>query len=143
MGIYLEADSKGERLGTKGKADKLIADGAVEIPLDQLVWQPFLVCVVDNGPFEGAAFAYSAREYMVFKTDRTLRPKRWLRAEAACKANFQAKTIEEMWHEVRSIPEPEKSFTMVYQSREEFDARMRRLLGDDVAILHMEDFPSE
>ena len=37
-----------------------------------------LICVVDNGAFEAAAFCYSAREFEDFTEPSDSRPKEWL-----------------------------------------------------------------
>lgn len=54
----------------------LINDGAnpIQPPIE---WQEGLVCVVDNGAFEAAGYAYSVNEMEVFKASDG-RPKQWL-----------------------------------------------------------------
>jgi hypothetical protein len=37
-----------------------------------------LICVVDNGPFEAAAFVYSEDEFHVTADPRDVRPKYWV-----------------------------------------------------------------
>lgn len=37
-----------------------------------------IICVVDNGPFEAAAFCYSPQELTYFKQDSSGRPRTWL-----------------------------------------------------------------
>ena len=37
-----------------------------------------LICVVDNGPFEAAAFCYSEEEFKVFNSPTDTRPKDWI-----------------------------------------------------------------
>lgn len=81
MGFYLEQNSQGERLLSRNKADQLLDDGAEEIYTseDNLVWQPNLVCVVSNGVFDAAGWAYNRREMEAFKaTPHDQRPRRWL-----------------------------------------------------------------
>ena len=36
-----------------------------------------LICVVNNGPFEAAAYCYNEQEFLAFKNDGT-RPKKWI-----------------------------------------------------------------
>ena len=75
MGYYINHISTGKALHAIGKADALIADGAVEVSGDEFV--PNMICVVDNGIFEAAAYAYDEDEYNVFKRPDG-RPKQWL-----------------------------------------------------------------
>lgn len=95
MGLYLEVDSKGEPLGTRTKANKLIADGAEEITTTP-TYQKNLVCVVDNGPFEAAAFCFSRREFTAFFTSQNDgRRYRWLVAtKEQMQCNFRPITLE-------------------------------------------------
>ena len=77
MGYYIQTDSP------KAKANALIAEhGAIlldkapkwaDIPTDKAV-----ICVVDNGPFEAAALAYSADELEVFSSPDPRRRRQWL-----------------------------------------------------------------
>lgn len=50
MGRYINITSTGKELSWR-KAQELINDGAKQIP-EPSVWNPNLVCVVDNGVFE-------------------------------------------------------------------------------------------
>jgi len=79
MGKYINKNSKGESAPAYGKAAFLIADGA-EIVESELkgVFQPNLVCVVNNGPFDAAAYAYSEGEMEAFNDSGDYRPKTWL-----------------------------------------------------------------
>jgi len=96
MGLYIEMNSKGQDWPSpKGRADFLIADGAVEIKLEDLKWQPFLICCVENPMFDAAGFAYNAKEFIVFRDDNSPHPRRWLVSEAICRANFSVETINE------------------------------------------------
>lgn len=83
MGYYINVDSKGNPLPATGKARALIQDGAVSISSPD-EFQPNLVCVVLNGPFDAAAFAYSNEEYEYFLTvPGDTRTKQWLLYEHA------------------------------------------------------------
>ena len=77
MGRYVNKTSRGA-VGTSAlaKFDAIVADGGKEIKTPK-EFQPNLVCVVDNGMFGAAAYAYSPREMEVFKMPDG-RPKRWL-----------------------------------------------------------------
>lgn len=75
MGFYINTTSKGVELPRNNKADYLILDGATEV---KAVFQPNLICVVENGQFEAAGYAYSEAEFEVFNDPQDPRPKRWL-----------------------------------------------------------------
>jgi len=68
MGLYINVDSKGNALGSSyaQKCSALEADGAVTIVPSVMTFQEGLVCVVDNGMFAAAAYAYSEREMEEF-----------------------------------------------------------------------------
>ena len=87
MGYYIQVPKN------KGKAEQLaqihgamILPGAPEsfskVPVDKA-----LICVVDNGPFEAAAFCYSEQEFKEFSSPDSLsRPSRlrtWLLMDRA------------------------------------------------------------
>jgi hypothetical protein len=80
MGYYINQSSK-RILPGKGKADALIEDGdAIDIdvvPTSIPTHNAAIVCVVDNGAFDAAAYAYSNDELQVFLHPDP-RPKRWL-----------------------------------------------------------------
>ena len=65
MGKYVNNTSKGTQLPAVGKAQLLIEDGATEVDGETFVEN--MICVVDNGAFEAAAYAYSESEYKEFK----------------------------------------------------------------------------
>lgn len=78
MGRYINVDSKGNMLPTQRKAAALMQDGAIQIPSDNVEFQPNLVCVVENSYFDAAAYAYSESEMNEFKRPDG-RHKTWLR----------------------------------------------------------------
>lgn len=83
MGYYINQDSNGNHIGTSfsQKVTNLIADGAVKIntPTE---WEEGLVCVVDNGLFAAAAYAYDEREMQAFQNTNG-RPFQWLKFDKA------------------------------------------------------------
>jgi hypothetical protein len=83
MGKYLNQDLTGSPLGARGKATSLRLSGAELIPtptnLDQYPGKG-IICVVENGGFDAAAWAYSQDELNEFsKSDG--RAKTWLTAD--------------------------------------------------------------
>lgn len=76
MGRYINQDSKGNPLPPLGKAQHLIEDGAVKI-LAPLSYEPNLVCVVNNGTYQAAAYIYSDGELQEFSREDG-RSKIWL-----------------------------------------------------------------
>ncbi len=77
MGKYLNVDSKGKSLGSSymAKVVNLMEDGAVEV--SDTIFQDNLVCVVNNGMFAAAGYAYDEGEFEEFKHNDG-RPKTWL-----------------------------------------------------------------
>jgi hypothetical protein len=72
MGNYINQNSKGENLGASfnEKCESLESDGAVKIEHGtKIIFQPNLVCVVNNGIFAAAAHAYSEMEMKCFLED--------------------------------------------------------------------------
>lgn len=84
MGKYINTDSNGNDLPNRGKVSILVKDGA-EIIGNQNCIPDFctdMVCVVDNGIFEAAGYAYDEREFNVF-TYPDGRPKIFLKYKHA------------------------------------------------------------
>jgi len=77
MGYYINEDSKGNLIGTgfSEKIKSLTNDGAKLIP-KPTEFTDGLVCVVDNGFFAAAAYAYSESEMNEFLN--TTRQTQWL-----------------------------------------------------------------
>lgn len=79
MGFYIECPD------CKGKAKYLIDNfGAEKLVLMDQIEKSFreghdVVCVVDNGMFEAAAFCYSLNEINAFCDPTDFRPKTWLK----------------------------------------------------------------
>ncbi len=77
MGYYIN-NINGALLPSIGKAQAILSliDGAKKIPPPDR-FQADLVCVVVNGPFDAAAYAYSTEEMEVFLQEKR-RPTQWL-----------------------------------------------------------------
>jgi hypothetical protein len=80
MGKYVNQDLTGTPLGARGKASALLASGAKIIPTpSNLSEHPgkAIICVVENGGFDAAAYAYSQGELEEFAWDDG-RAKTWM-----------------------------------------------------------------
>jgi len=80
MGKYVNVNLKGNPLHARGKATELVQSGAERIEEPELFNQhegKAILCVVENGPFDAVAFAYSQGELEEFKRPDG-RPKTWL-----------------------------------------------------------------
>lgn len=84
MGYYIQVPHN------QGKAQQLVAiHGAkiIERPINfaDVPKDMAIICVVDNGPFEAAGFAYDEQEFEAFKSDfgRFQRPRTWLLMDRA------------------------------------------------------------
>lgn len=75
MGYYINENSKGKTLEVQGKAKGLVADGAKIVSGEEFVED--LICVVKNGLFEAAGYAYNEAEWKIFSQDDG-RLKLWL-----------------------------------------------------------------
>jgi len=75
MGKYINTNSKGEVLPTINKAKELIKDGAKMVSDEKFLEN--MVCVVENAWFDAAAYAYSEKEFLLFK-EPDGRKKTWL-----------------------------------------------------------------
>lgn len=76
MGYYIDGP-------TKGKAKHIRENHNAElvfhlVPPSQLPPGKALICVVDNGFFEAAAYCYDDKEYEAFHDKHDVRPKTWL-----------------------------------------------------------------
>ena len=60
----------------KEKCDAILADGGKEIPTPKTFMEG-LVCVVDNGRFGAAGYAYCEEEMKAFQVPTDFRNKRW------------------------------------------------------------------
>ena len=76
MGYYIN-QINGKPLPPQGKCETLIENGSTQIntPTE---FQDNLVCVVENGFFDAAAYAYSEKEMNEFLDPSDYRRKRWL-----------------------------------------------------------------
>ena len=88
MGEYINENSKGIRLPIIGKADALIADGAIEIPADRVPVKAKdgLVMVVRNPQFDAALHVNNDHDFnrvLFARKNGDTRPTRWLEYEHA------------------------------------------------------------
>jgi hypothetical protein len=85
MGYYIDQTADGKVLPGKGKADFILANipGLYEVP-EPVKFTDNLVCIVSNGLFDAAAFAFCTNEMECFKHPDG-RPKRWLIVPDAAK----------------------------------------------------------
>jgi hypothetical protein len=80
MGKYLNIDLNKNPLHARGKATSLVQSGAERIEEPRTLEQhkgKAVLCVVENGPFDAAAWAYNESELNEFKREDG-RPKSWL-----------------------------------------------------------------
>jgi hypothetical protein len=74
MGFYIETDSP------VCKAQQIIANHGGEIIPRPEKWEKGIVCVVSNGYFEAAGYAYDEREFEQFSHPDG-RPRQWVRMD--------------------------------------------------------------
>ena len=87
MGIYISKNSHGKVLRDHDKVSDLHEDGAHLLTLEEvkvLEYEPdVLICIVDNGSFQAAAFIYDKKEFQTFYTYKEKyidgRPYYWMR----------------------------------------------------------------
>lgn len=77
MGYYIQTDAP------HGKAEFLVREHNAEVLPYVPAWNEVdaskaIICVVDNGLFEAAGFAYSANELAAFNRPSDMRLKTWL-----------------------------------------------------------------
>lgn len=81
MGYYIETAMP------KGKTEIICKElDGIEISQDEAEFfikedMGAIVCVVDNGPFEAAAYCYNLNEFRVFTDKSDDRPRRWVLIE--------------------------------------------------------------
>ena len=81
MGYYIN-QINGKSLPARNKTQALINEGAVKID-EPIEFCENLVCVVENGPFDAAAYAFSKGEMKNFQIPSDYRLKTWLIVENA------------------------------------------------------------
>ena len=82
MGLYINQDSKGNYLPAKGKLQALLNDGATIQETPTFIPSK-TVCVVDNGVFDAAGYAFDEGEFNVWVNDHSGRPKTFITYEHA------------------------------------------------------------
>ena len=77
MGFYIVCE------GNKNKADQIVSTFDARIVSKEMAEafvesEKAVICVVDNGPFEAAAYCYDMREFESFSMKSDNRPKVWI-----------------------------------------------------------------
>ena len=86
MGMYINRTSTGKLLPAFNKANELCAAGDAMVIAEPKEWDEEIVCVVENGMFEAAAYCYSPDELEAFRwSPSDPRPRTWLRCPNAKK----------------------------------------------------------
>ena len=81
MGYYIQTEQP------KNKAEAIMRDlDGIKITVDEAEFfvkeqMGAIICVVDNGPFEAAAYCHNLNEFRVFTDPSDDRPKTWLLVE--------------------------------------------------------------
>ena len=92
MGYYIDNDSSGAVLPRFDKAEHLIQyEGAIVLE-NPTEFVEGMVCVVENGMFDAAAYAYSESEFKCFYDLADVRKKTWLRLDPE-----KAKQLSGFW----------------------------------------------
>ena len=87
MGYYIDFDRQGRYLPSLGKLDTLLSEGGVII--DDTTFVDNMVCVVDNGNFEAAAYCWSPDILECYRTEDG-RDKTWITLpDAAERAGYK------------------------------------------------------
>jgi hypothetical protein len=81
MGLYINQLRDGRPLPAQNKARFLIENAGatvIDVPKSESDWRANMVCVVENGPFDAAGYAWTPREMMDFAHPTDHRRKTWL-----------------------------------------------------------------
>lgn len=94
MGYYIDKVRE-TYLDPRHKARQLLmlVEGAKEVKERPITFQPDLVCVVENGMFDAAGYAYSEAEMHAF-LEADGRPRRWLTVPDAAKWSGYPRTTD-------------------------------------------------
>lgn len=79
MGRYIQTDAaknKAEIICEQFNGELVSVERAEQLMSD--LESVAVVCVVDNGPFEAAAYCYSLDEFHAFSRPEDNRPKKWI-----------------------------------------------------------------
>lgn len=78
MGKYINRTDEGDLLPVR-KAEQLLKAGARLLLSAPQKWEEGLICVVQNGPFDAAAYVQDERDLQDFSdTSQDDRPRTWL-----------------------------------------------------------------
>lgn len=84
MGKYINQTPDGKPLQRHHKAAELVKAGAQLLFDTPKTWEEGLICVVDNGPFEAAAYVQDERDLREFSSiEDDFRPRVWLKWDRA------------------------------------------------------------